>query len=99
MWRQPVSTELRTNVLVLTPGNFDAGSDDNTTEGAPAAVGMRIPPGNRAHVKKHSHPTPALDPQSSLDLFHRIEQRVRPRLVLLGDRVPAELQDTSNMPP
>lgn len=29
-----------------------------------------------------------VEPQSSLELFHRIEQRVRPRLVLLGDRVP-----------
>ncbi len=29
-----------------------------------------------------------LDPQSSLDLFHRIEQKVRPSVVLLGDRVP-----------
>jgi long-chain acyl-CoA synthetase len=29
-----------------------------------------------------------VEPQSSLDLFRRIEQKVRPRLVLLGDRVP-----------
>jgi len=35
-----------------------------------------------------------VDPQSSLDLFHRIEQRVRPRLVLLGDRVPAATSST-----
>lgn len=29
-----------------------------------------------------------VDPQSSLDLFQKIEQKVHPRLVLLGDRVP-----------
>jgi len=30
-----------------------------------------------------------VDPQSSLDLFRRVEQKVRPRLILLGERVPA----------
>ena len=29
-----------------------------------------------------------VEPQSSIDLFHKIERRVRPHLVLLGDRVP-----------
>lgn len=30
-----------------------------------------------------------VEPQSSVELFHKIEQKVRPRLVLLGDRVPS----------
>jgi len=30
-----------------------------------------------------------VEPQSSIDLFRKIEQKVRPRLALLGDRVPA----------
>lgn len=30
-----------------------------------------------------------VEPQSSLDLFRKMEQKVRPRLLLLGDRVPA----------
>ena len=30
-----------------------------------------------------------VEPQSSLDLFRKLEQKVRPRLPLLGDRVPA----------
>ena len=29
-----------------------------------------------------------VEPQSSLDFFHKIEQRVRARLILVGDRVP-----------
>ena len=29
-----------------------------------------------------------VEPQSSVDLFRKIEQKVRPRLMLLGDRVP-----------
>ncbi len=29
-----------------------------------------------------------VEPQSSLDLFHKIEQKVGPRLILLGERVP-----------
>jgi len=29
-----------------------------------------------------------VEPQSSLDLFHRIERRVQPRLILVGDRTP-----------
>src|SRR5579862_7332634 len=28
-----------------------------------------------------------VDPQSSLDLFHKLESKVRPRLILLGDRM------------
>jgi hypothetical protein len=49
---------------VLAPGNFDAGSDHNTTEGAPAAVGMIIPPGYRANIEEDPNATPTLDPQS-----------------------------------
>jgi long-chain acyl-CoA synthetase len=42
-----------------------------------------------------------LDPLSSPDLFHRIEQKVRPRLILLGDRVPAVAfgVNSSDQPP
>ncbi len=38
-----------------------------------------------------------VEPQSSLDLFRKIEQKVQPRLVLLGDRVP-NVPSTSELP-
>lgn len=38
-----------------------------------------------------------VEPQSSLELFRRIEQKVRPRLVLVGDRV-QEVSSTNQLP-
>ena len=38
-----------------------------------------------------------VEPQSSLELFRKLEQKVRPRLVLLGDRVP-NVPSTSELP-
>jgi long-chain acyl-CoA synthetase len=53
-----------------------------------------------------------VDPQSSSSLFHRIEQKVQPRLILLGDLVPSlegarqtpvwplrDIETTSDQPP
>ena len=40
-----------------------------------------------------------IEPQSSLDLFHKIEQKVQPRLVLAGDRVPPLTTSTARVSP
>ena len=63
--RQPVRADLRANVPVLAPGDFDSRPHHGSADGASAAVHVLIPSPHRANIEKEPQAATALDSEPS----------------------------------